>query len=139
MSRGEILQCARYTSKEVHTNWLLSFYLPSIWPVVTWRVALTWEPVRPQRGSYTERGARTEGLISDRVVNSHWARKVLMSFLETHGASSLSYSFPMPSGTESFAGVGLVLFWGIGAQVYGGALTWISRKKKSHRVMTGYV
>lgn len=79
------------------------------------------------------------GLINDRAVNSHWVRKVLMSFLKTHGASSLSYSFPAPSGTESFAGVGLVLFWGIGAQVYGGALTWISRKKKSHRVMTDYV
>ncbi len=31
------------------------------------RVALTWEPVRPQRGPYTGRGARTDGLVSDRT------------------------------------------------------------------------
>lgn len=31
------------------------------------RVALTWEPVCPQRGPYTGRGARTDGLVSDRT------------------------------------------------------------------------
>lgn len=31
------------------------------------RVALRWAPVRPQRGPYTGRGARTEGLLSDRT------------------------------------------------------------------------
>ena len=31
------------------------------------RVALTWAPVRPQRGPYTGRGARTDGLVSDRT------------------------------------------------------------------------
>jgi hypothetical protein len=31
------------------------------------RVALTWEPVRPQRGPYTGRGARTDGLVGDRT------------------------------------------------------------------------
>ena len=31
------------------------------------RVALSWAPVRPQRGPYTGRGARTDGLVSDRT------------------------------------------------------------------------
>jgi len=44
-----------------------SFFLFPIWHVVTWRVALTWEPVRPQRGPYTGRGARTDGLVSNRT------------------------------------------------------------------------
>jgi hypothetical protein len=31
------------------------------------RVALIWAPVRPQRGPYTGRGAKTDGLVSDRT------------------------------------------------------------------------
>lgn len=62
-----------------------------------------------------------------------------MSFLKTHGASSLSCSFPVPSGMESFAGGGLVLFWGIGAQVYTWALNWIPRKMKCRKEMIDYV
>ena len=81
---------ARSASTGAPTHGLPFFCLFSIWHVVTRRVARTWVPVRPQRGPYTGRGARTGGLVSDRtrrLTRARFPRSTPSPKTSTHTAS----------------------------------------------------